>query len=531
MLRSATLAAMVFLSACTSLSTSADVSTSASDVAVAGIPYELPMIQYELKVTRTLTQCVDPDTKAEHVKFLMTAEATPHFVSGETYVMDYRKLASWTKVTSLGVEYHEGTSLLKSLNAAADDRTGEIIAGALKTAVGVASLAGGIPLPAAAADPSGGKRNPASMLVCAPNTPALLTALETATAELKQKTANLEGATSKVNELAERVAALSDADKTELRKRVDAQREALQTQTKAQTKLDKAKDALSAVSTVRWPREFSGTDDAISPSDVDLRKLAALVATKGWANGPNGADNPCEAEVTKCLETKLSIYAKLDRLGMAASETADEGTRAAGTKSPEIVSAGKAPQPGVFLRPPVQGRLLVCGSVEALDCSDAGPRLLLRSDEARIPQLGTLRFLPFSNQAFQNNALSLTVAKSGDIQKVEYKDTESIAENIATTTSAAVAELRGYADARRNAETAADKKADDLIKAERAEELAVLDQEIQRLQKQKTLDDLQRPAEVTPLAATQTQTQEVNARVALLQALLAEREAQKKLAE
>lgn len=530
------LGAALAVGGCTSLSTSSDVSTASLDEAVLGVPYSLPMLQYELKLTRTLVSCTNGTTKEKLLKFSVAAEAAAHHVPGETYVIDYRKLAGPTKISGVTVLHHEGTKLLKSINATAQDRSAEIIGNVAKSAVGIAALANGIPLPSGARPI--GTLPPAATgeLICNASAEKLIAALEAATAKAKLSSEALKKATAGVDELANRVSALSDADRATLTKRVTAQQAAARALAGAQGELDEAKQAVTLTTTLRWPRDIAMTGKTLRVHATDLGRLVQLVDLVASSGTRNTKENPCDLALTaaECLGRKLKVHAKLDRLE-------PEAPAAQKDKGPQRQSVSVDGAKGVFVRPPVLGRLLVCAANEAEECDENGPRVLVRSDDVAIPQLGTLRFLPFENQAFQDNSLVLEVDKSGNIAKFEYKHLKAQGEGASATALNLVNELRGYADARaaqreEEKKAAADKVAADAkalrdgILTGRADELAALQFEIDRLQKQRAFAQLNQPPELSATAGMEAETAIINARIALYRARLTEREAEAALA-
>jgi len=122
------------------------------NVALKGIPYALPMRQYDIEVKRRLSTCSTPividDQPSEYLlptlAFELSATSTGSLIEGERYLIDYEALSQPPKITDFKIDYHEGTMLLKTVNATADDQTGEIIS---KT-VGAALTLAGLVLPA-----------------------------------------------------------------------------------------------------------------------------------------------------------------------------------------------------------------------------------------------------------------------------------------------------------------------------------------------------------------------------------------------
>lgn len=512
-------ACLVSLEACTSLSTRADLlPKTPSDEAMIGAPYSLPMLQYDLAVSRTLAQCTDPVTKLPALKFTMTVEATPRYVAGETYAIDYRRLSGWTKTSALTIEYQENSNILKSINASVEDRTAEIAGNVVKTGLGIASLVGGIPLPAAA--PEGSLLTPKYMLICANGAQKLLDAVTLATAAVKDRTGKLKAATAAVDALSSRISALSDADRATLTRKIDEQGKAVKALAEAQAVLDEMTAAISYRVRLSWPRQLDETDQRFTPAGVGFERLAALVTTQAANGTENATDNRCDdQDVRRCMSKKLTAAA---RLAPAIEETRSTGASAGQKGSLAVKTSGTSVE-GVLVRPPLHGRLLVCGASDT-DCAEDDPRLVFRSDDAAVPQLGTLRFLPFRNKVFQNNSLVLSLTTSGDLVRVDYKNLKAQGEVLSTAALAAIKDVRAFADASAKRSAALEKEAHDTLVADRAAEIAAIQFELDKYKKQKELADAMAPTTTT--VTLQADAAEVSARVALLQAQLAERQAQ-----
>jgi len=522
---------------CTSLSTSTDRITADRTQATTGVPYSLPMLQYEVTVTRSLTQCFEPGadgkpTATPHVIFSAKVEAVPKNVPGETYLMDYRALAGYTKITSLAIEnYESGT--LHSINASAEDRSGQIIEGAVKTAVSIAMMAGGIPPVAAAGDVP--LTAVPMMLVCAPGTQQLLDAVADRTADLRTANTTLEGLTERINLLTEqaRLNTISEAGKLELTGPgglIEQQRAAARVVATAQTRLSRAQDAVTSTTRLRWPRTLNTSAQDVPLEGDELGRLARLVTRASLVAGENATENECGTDqdaasvVAQCVGSKLEVGLALESLSPAGGVTV--ATAEQGVVDP----AGTTPARGIFIRPPVRGRLIACQLGRESVCTDQSRRVLLRTDDAVVPQFGQLRFLPFRNEMFQNNALSVSLRADGSVEKLEYRETSSRGERLATTASGVAGQLQGLAQAIRANDQTQETAAAAAVVAERNEALAALQSEVQRRTVEAQLALLNQPPQTSQLATVQAETAQVNARVALLQALLAERTATNALA-
>ena len=168
--------AMITQGCATHLSTRADLTKTARGEAMHGLTYNLPMLQYKIDVTRTLTRCpadtaVDPGKPEQYetllsdpepgIDFSVKVVAKPEYVRGESYVVDYEALNAGTKTTSFTMETYATTGNLKSISASAEDHTGDIIRDFAKVALIAGSFAVGGPAAAvpigAALAPSGQK--------------------------------------------------------------------------------------------------------------------------------------------------------------------------------------------------------------------------------------------------------------------------------------------------------------------------------------------------------------------------------------
>jgi hypothetical protein len=179
-------------------------------------------------------------------------------------------------------------------------------------------------------------------------------------------------------------------------------------------------------------------------------------------------------------------------------------------------------------------------------CSDGDREPLHRSDWITAPQLGQLRFIPFTNGPFQNNALSLTLAEDGTITKMQYAEKSAILAGALASASSAASAIQAYekqrdAD-RAQALTAARAEATyqrgevtyqrSEVTAARTEEIAAIQFEIDKNTKAKALNDQLHPATAAdPVVAADyaNETIRLNAVAAQLQARLAVLTAQRSL--
>lgn len=134
---------------CTRLSVTPDrIRSDGQGKALSGVSYALPMLQYDLKTTRTLTGCPAevewaPGVYVGSLALSLEVEAKPEAIEGERYRINYSKLDSWMKTTSFTIEYHANSELLKSVNVSIEDKSGEVIGNVVKAGLAVAAVASG----------------------------------------------------------------------------------------------------------------------------------------------------------------------------------------------------------------------------------------------------------------------------------------------------------------------------------------------------------------------------------------------------
>ena len=554
---------------CTSLSTRGELRTADMANAVKGVPYALPQLQYDVKITRTLAQCEEPALPAavpatsskksrkkppsvpvpaappvDALKFTVKAEATSAFVAGERYMLDYEKLAGFTKISSITLDYYENGSL-KSINASAEDRSAAIIGDLGKAAFSIARIAMGIPGGSAAPE----KEAQEPILVCSAAAKAVIADVKKATVLLTDAKTELESRTDRVTNLTDqlKLGTLNSAGKGKLQKAIDAQTEQAVLVTDRQGALDKLTAKLSVTTTER----ISFATDQLSgflPLRTDgLDKLLPLVDRK-MAPKDSGDPNVCNlGDAKACLLRVLQAEWAVQPLAPSRGTPLEDS-------NPLTVKTADA-QKGIFVRQPEAARLLVCRTGKAPVCSTRSDELLFTSSDAMAPQLGQLRLLPFRNEMFQNNSLVLSLRENGGIEKFEYKDLKARGEAMAAAAADLAAQGLSFADARRKdrlddtaaklAKTTADRQAEidaiqfqiDLLTKQQSlsklgnTDLATVQDQIALITKQRELDKLLQTPAVTALETVKADTELSNASTALYEAQLAERKAKAALAE
>lgn len=517
------------LGACTSLSTTADVRTTNPSRAVAGIPYSLPMAQFDIEVTRSIAQCFaplpdgKPDLNRPDVKFAIEVTATPRMVIGETYLIDPTELSGPTKTSSLTVTTHE-SGTLQSINASVEDRSAAIIGSVARVAIGGIGLAAGIP--------GTGGANAATEaqpmeIRCADGTQDRLAELDADTGAVARARAALKATSDRVTFLTEQASAgrLSEELRTELVAKLAEQVQQTRALNSALAEMDRAKSALSAKTRLRWPMNFFETDHNVPGLMAnDLGRLAGLLKLVPVAGTvantcsvvPAASADELSRALNGCLATQFGVMLGLQSLEPAAP-------RYAGTGDGEMPGAAidtSSASEGIFIRPPARGRLIACRGQCANDT------VFFVGEDMWIPQFGQLRLLPFRNEMFENSSLAVTLRADGSPSSIGYVQKAAQLEGVADAIEDVVVQAVAFDTlvrddrAQRRAEAAAATAAD------RADQLAVLRQQIDVATLEAQLAAINRPAAApSELDLARTQAELAAARATIAQAQLAERAA------
>lgn len=375
--------ALCALGACTTTSFElAKVDLGASRTAQ-GVPYDLPMTQYEIEITRRIKDCTNNltgVTKAE-IKAVRVVADPAHM-----YAVDPTRLTNWMKTSDFKVEYYPSGGV-RAVNASVEDQAGPVIANVVGGAVKLVVLTG-------AGGAGGGKGvNVCSVDVQAAmaKIPGLMAALGADKAEVSRWTAPLAAATAKAAKLSGNV---DDATRRELRLAADALEAASVKMAGAKDDLQEQLDVITDVRSEIWPE--AGDDFAKGPVQLPASVL------RTWT-GP---------KVSSIEIRKLDVHFRLER---AAGFGRDPATSAHQT----IASRG-----GLPVRRAAPGRLVVCGDA---DCRSENTAAVLVIKEGPVAQLGPLYSIPFQNAAFQANSLSLALDEAGGLQSVGVVQKASVA--------------------------------------------------------------------------------------------------------
>jgi hypothetical protein len=423
-----------------------------------GWTYYLPDRAFHIDLASTLTAC-EIKEGIPVVRMATTAAVTDRLVADHSaaFVIDSGTLGWGTKTTSLAVGlYDNGT--LKSINAAAQDRTAEIAGNLVKTGLTIASLAGGVPIPAMVPFVQGGRRMAdlrapdwfgLVQQLCTQDALDAVKVAEAARADLDRSKRNDKAKAAEFKRVAQEEALLKamlglldtailsgDAAKVEsMRNAVDRQVLAV---TAAKEKAGKslteqlvddlaaARKPITATLMIDWvPRSLGAADyltpapSTIFPSQVYRRWLIpAGACVLAWSRAANDrARREIEDLCPRPDSIDEKIWARLP------STTVDIRLSAVdGDKLRSDIPSNPPGGAGLTYRQPRMAKLSIC--VE--DCARPSPDAALVASLYSMPQFGRLARLDLKNGAFEDNNLTATFAADGTLVGATYASSAAL---------------------------------------------------------------------------------------------------------
>lgn len=356
-------------------------------------------------------------------QFTSTPGFTPETIGGEFYSIDYEELTNGTKTGSIKVEYHEGTLILKSINAKVDGREGEALKSAFSLAGNVARIVMGVPAPVPAAvtpaksdknAPAGAKAKASKaktevFSACSPDALAFL-------AEKKALVTAIRGIEAEAAAVSAKLAVLA-AQRLAARPDASAVLDGLQVQAfDVQARLENAKSALDKIN------RYLSVEAKVSLPGWDSANKA-YIYTRPMAPQPNDIIALRQRIVSKACDSRADCM-KLGDMTQEFTLTADLATRTGG-KGCEGIATGECAQPmraipgedrkvkrhGLVIRQPVEG---------VLTLTKAGVAKPVLERSLMVAQFGVPRTLPLRNGVAESNTLSATFDKNGTPTMIEY---------------------------------------------------------------------------------------------------------------
>lgn len=428
----------------------------ATKLPTAGAPYSLSFTQYELSITRRLASCSskgdpsDPDPDKQKPKPVdLKVGLKVDIKNSETrdpmrnYVVDLESLDSFFKTTSATVAYYD-SGAIKSLNASAEDKTGEFIAsvaGTFSKLITADVLGPG--LWAFGQETKG----------CSARTKKQLAALEALETEIEARSAKVDALTEELTKLNAVLLAAKELSSKATRDKLGQLQVQLMDEmgklASAMKRTEPLMKALSESQKIKWPDDgetFATVEGKPAIPDLD-RKLF-----DSWLNNDLAKpyiETQSDTALYKKLAAKSAIHLKLqaaDKLGRSA---------ACGQTCPDDGLSG------FKYRIPAQGQLLVCA-----DTTCGEDTLHKASDVASISQLGHIYVLPLKSTLFSTKTVSATFAENGTPTSVGV--TSAAASDKAGTALAAIGDLAATVHKTRAEKELNDLKAKtDLLKAQK----------------------------------------------------------------
>lgn len=397
----AALGSLVVLAGCTSLD-AVRVTADTKELPAAGAPYSLPFTQYEITVTRRLKACVD-DKKNPALVVATTATAAPVQLPDPVrqYVIDFDSLQSAFKKTNLTVDYHPNGGI-KSINAAAEDRTGQAILSVAKAVGTIAVVAAG----------AGGVRASACEKDIATLVDTTIPGLES---DIKTQTAEVTELTADVDRLTAMATAMGKAwGKTEQKAMGTAIGKLITAKRALAAKNESLQSALKGVThvvKVKWP---ANGDERISPPGTVASLPVELIAKWGTPDD--------EARLIREADARFEIVAGTQIGNPTYCTPACPGDASAGLK----------------YRMPSRGTLVVHWQ----RTTPTGKQTQEKESvwEGMIPQLGPVFTLPLKSVPFSNRKLVATFDEAGLPTSLGVESVAATAETAASTFESLVAQ-------------------------------------------------------------------------------------------
>lgn len=423
-------------------STYLGVETFTEDDIPSGVVYYLPMVEFEIKLTRQLVRCDDADSTANDatVGVKMTAGATPRHLQDPTrrYRIDYETLSSALKKTDVTIELYENGTL-KSINATVVDESRKVLANVLGGAAKLALVSAGLP-----AGGSSATGEPIDRNLCK--------------ADARQAIKDLKA---------------GEASITKLQAAIEAkEKEIADTKDPARLKVLRA--------------ELKTLTDGLAAENKKRGKLVELlVDTQLYYFRPDAEKPQLDLLPSGKLEerwfTEMGRSSKKVKEAMLANAAVATGRRAA--------SRRLEPQKNLIVyRQPADGILAICSGKPCMDSATGelqvpeSERLL--STATPVPQLGVLATLAVRNGPFEDNVLKASFRPSGMLEKLEVS-TKASATEASAAFKDSVDAIAKYKDLKRKEDVQKLGEQTDLLKAQKAQ----LDAELELEKSRKALDD------------------------------------------
>lgn len=398
-------APIFMIQGCTSKITSSRVTSISPVKPIEGIVYSLPKAEFTVKTSFVITECkvIDENVSFKYEEFDNVAYSPVNDLSN-MYVIDLKEYNKASKKSNLEIQMHDNGAI-KSINGTADDQSGEIVVDLVKTAGTVALYA------------------------VAPEVPLTLSAL------LVTKPTD-----------ASKMTRSSVTKKVEIRTLcTETVEKAIENRPSAKKALDGAQQSVEAqLKAIKRMRDQNATNASLNPQYKKLWALNEELEIKQKTYDDLLADITISAS-----KTFLDSYSELIEPGNKAFEgkidqsyipQIKEKLKRRFTVGGGYVEASKQKMDGndiiegILYRQPAKVQLKICDE-NTLKC--------VFDEYKSVPGVGVLASLPFSNEAFQTNALEAVFTDQGMLTRVKYT-TNSTAKAMSETAGKLADEYKDY---------------------------------------------------------------------------------------
>lgn len=481
-----------------------------------GLAYSLQFTQYNIKITRGLSNCEsllpggdekNPQDYYNNVKPYVKAEITPTLVddANHVYVIDSESLNGLTKVSDLEVNWTNGK--LTSINAASDDKAGDIVVAAVSgiAKIAIATAAGGAPIPVAGSIQT--------TVACTEEASSALKNVLRLENEIKGHSAEIEDLALAISEFEADLEKSGKKptiqcglkkNKDEIQCKLEASLSSLKSEKKlldaATENLKVSKDKVSYEQTFTWPNE--STERESSVNNIADQKYNKWIADKLQSKlYPDGAEVPDIQKTHNQLKSAFNTFFVINKIGSYGVSTPKNSVDTAKSEA------------GIRYRVPAQGYVAVCKEMSNKgDCNLNNKSNVIASYSGPIMQYGHIFYVPFTSKVFSGAKFSLSFDEMGRLKVASVSQTKAPGEGMAKAFDTIA---KGYSDvkAARSAEEEKNKP---------KTELELIQEKVALTKAKKELVDSEGKLTVTPL-------EELQQKIALAEAEKKYLEAQKAL--
>jgi len=435
-----------------------------------GFVYPLLFTQFKITVTRGIASCTKTDevsgVSVPDVQAFIKAEITSENLidKDHLYVIDSDSLTGPTKTSDLSVKWNKGR--LKSINAAADDQTAEVIksvaSGFAKLAISSVSPVAALSTATQGLTPESELDAQAPIVVCQDN-------VIEAVGNVSRLNGVIKSSAEHINELTESVTKLQlDFGKTGGDASVDCSDSTNQEEIICQLKqamkdleresktlamheknLEKSLKLIRHQITYRWPQksQVDRSNGAEKWPEAIVDQWVKDTTVAQWVKDAIAAQQIKDATANQQIKdttiSGIKNIASHQTSTVQFKQEFDVFLRLAKSGNYGITNTAEyrddlKPSDGIRYRLPAQGYLAVCK--KRLCTNDDANHLIAIATE-KVHQLGHIFNVPFESKTFTNRELKMAFDDNGFLETASMAQKESSAQNIADVFSSVADEV------------------------------------------------------------------------------------------